>query len=285
MNNRYGVDPATPMSRRDLADLVRLFDPAEGRFIIGFPDEWVSRLRKHVEGWSDLDRKSAEEALRILRRMLMPSGLRYDDRKKWAENASLLKSRESIRGLIGPSGSPATVDALPDLMERIPPLPSDREALIERSVESYLAAIDPILRTSPKVLMIDRYFGLHDHRGGIGLRYKVLDSFLSAADRCNVRAFHLVVEPAKAYAAWDPSGEDYCAVLDALRSNFRRVEIVFSPRSDCGHARYFLGNYSGLQFDYGFDVDRSRRSSVKQDKNHVHWLTDGVLRQLHDEYG
>jgi hypothetical protein len=255
VSDRYGVDPVTPGSRRDLADLLRLFDPSEGRFVIGFPNDWGTRLRNHVEGWSDLGRKEAEEAMVRLRHVLLPTNQRYDDRRQWAENALVLQAREGARLLIGPSNSPATVKALPKLMEDIQPLPVAREALIDRSVTSYLAMVEPIFLTTPKVVMIDRWFALLDKRGYPGPRMKVLAEFVAQAERCGVEAFHLVVDPEKAFSESDRQGVRYREIISSLQGEVRHLKLSLDLHVDCGHARYLLGNYSGLQFDHGFDVD------------------------------
>lgn len=284
MNDRYGVDPQTPSSRRDLADLLRLFDPSEGRFVVEYPDDWCARLRHHVSAWSDLDRKRAEEAVTLLRRVLLPNMRRYDDQKRWAENASVLTAQERVRSLIGPAGSPANVVALPDLMEEAHPLPNAREALVPRDVRHYLEIAEPIFRTSRKVVVIDRFFHLLNKGGGLHRRHQVLDQFLTEADRCGVRAFHLVVDPVEVFSETDPKGVRYLDELNRIRSRLKGVALTFSPRTDCCHARYLLGNDSGLQFDHGFDVDDHLQRDSRQ-PNHVHWLTGDILRRLHQEYG
>jgi hypothetical protein len=286
MNDRYGVDPQTPSSRRDLADLLRLFDPSEGRFVVEYPDDWRDRLLQHVSAWSELDRKRAEEAVTRMRRVLLPNIRirRYDDQKRWAENASVLTAQEGVRSLIGPAGSPANVVALPDLMEEAQPLPNAREAFIPRDVEHYLQVAEPIFRTSHKIIVIDRFFHLHNKSGDLHPRYRVLEQFVTEAERCGVRAFHLVADPDKVFSETDPKGLRYQAELNHIQSKLKSIALTFSPRPDCCHARYLLGNHSGLQFDHGFDVDDHFRKEPRQ-RNHVHWLTDGILRRLHQEYG
>jgi len=283
VSDRYGVDPVTPGSRRDLADLVRLFDPSEGRFVIGFPNDWGTRLRSHVESWSDLGRKEAEEAIVRLRHVLLPTSQRYDDRRQWAENAVVLQAREGARFLIGPANSPATVKALPSLMEDVHPLPVAREALIDRSVKAYLALVEPIFLTTRKVVMIDRWFALLDERGLPGPRKKVLTEFVALAERCGVDAFHLVVDPGKAFSESDRQGVRYREIFSSIQAEVRHMKLSLDLHSDCGHARYLLGNFTGLQFDYGFDIEGQSHRVRKP--NHVHWLTDKVLAELLREYG
>jgi hypothetical protein len=285
MNDRYGVDPQTPSSRRDLADLLRLFDPSEGRFVVEYPDDWRDRLRQHVSAWSDLDRKRAEEAATLMRRVLLPNVRRYDDKKRWAENASVLTAQERVRSLIGPAGSPANVVALPDLMEAAHPLPNAREAYVPRDVGHYLEIAEPIFRTSLNIVVIDKFFQLHNDRGERLHRYKVLERFVTEAERFGrVRAFRLVVNKATVFPESDPNGQRYLDELKRLRSKLKRVELTLSSRTDCCHARYLLGNHSGLQFDHGFDVDDHFRREPRQ-PNHVHWLTDQIIGLLHRDYG
>ena len=113
----------------------------------------------------------------------------------------------------------------------------------------------------------------------------MLDQFLRKAEQCGVRAFHLAVDPGKAYAKWDEKGKSYHEELQALRAGLSRMEFKFSPRSDCGHARYLLGNYSGMQFDHGFDVEALNLEPKRRKLNHVHWLTEEVIGRLHQQYG
>jgi hypothetical protein len=284
-NSRYGVDPQTPSSRRDLADLLRLFDTSEGRFVVEYPNDWLVRLLQHVSAWSDLDRKRAEEAVTLMKRVLLPIGGRYDDQKRWAENASVLTAQDRVHSLIGPKGSPANVVALPDLMEVARPLPNTREAFIPRDVRHYLEVAEPIFRTSRKVVVIDKFFQLHHEHGYQLHRYKVLEQFLTEAERFGrVQAFHLVVDKATVFSKSDPKGHRYLDELNRLRSKLKNVELTLSSRTDCCHARYLLGNHSGLQFDHGFDVDDHFQREPRQ-PNHVHWLTDQILGHLHQEYG
>jgi hypothetical protein len=285
MSDRYGVDPSTPASRRDLADLLRLFDPSEGRFVVGFPQDWTERFRAHVGNGLDLDRKRGDEALGLMKRTLLPSTLRYDERRAWADNASILRAQDRVRLLIGPAGSPATVAALPELMEQPRPLPTARERLITRDVKSYLEMMEPLFRTSLKVVMIDRWFALRGADRRPDPRRNVLAHLLCEAERCGVRAFHLAVDPTKAFREFDPEGRQYAKDLDELRMPLRRMELKLEKRTDGSHARYLLGNHVGLQFDHGFDVDDHLTSRKSRKLNHIHWLTDEVLGRLHRDYG
>jgi len=112
------------------------------------------------------------------------------------------------------------------------------------------------------------------------------DPTLTEAERCGVRVFHLVVDSDKAYADRNQQGIRLHDALSGLSTGLSRMQFTFaSPRkSEYGHARYLLGNYSGLQFDHGFDVDDHLQQKSRQ-QNLVHWLTDDVLGQLHREYG
>lgn len=283
VSRQYGVDPATPSSPRDLADLLRLFDASEGRFVAEFPGDWCRRLRQHLSGGSELDVKRAEEAtVRLSRRLLPPqSRSRYDERFAWAENAHLLLRDARLDGLIGPSGSPPTVQSLPRLMEEVEPLPPAREALVPCTVAAYVDAVRPIIQTSRKVLMIDRYFALYRSEKRRRAEWDLLLHLLREADRAGrVAQFHLVHDFGETD---DPDGELHRQAKLELQHGLNNVKLNFERRDDC-HARYFLGNYSGLHFDHGFHLD-ARAGNVGQKLNHVHWLTDSVIGELHREYG
>ena len=44
---------------------------------------------------------------------------------------------------------------------------------------------------------------------------------------------------------------------------------------------YLLGNYTGLQFDHGFDIDTRPNG---RSKNHVHWMSESELAPLLDRF-
>jgi len=65
----------------------------------------------------------------------------------------------------------------------------------------------------------------------------------------------------------------------------RSVELSYEVLEDRDegdqHARYLLGNYTGLQFDHGFAIDFRRDG---KSKNHVHWMSESELAPLLDRF-
>ena len=291
MNDYYGVDPATPCDLRDLSDLCRLFRPSEGRFLMGYPDDWGRRLRDHMDQLSDFDRLVAiERFITDLQPAIVPSPprTRYDDRRGWSENAHSI--RDSVYKLIGPPGCSANVEAFRTLLEARDGFPDAREALVPRTVNAYVNAAKPLFLTTTKVVLVDPYFRLRTETGAPDTRRrKVLKAFLEAADSGKVRVFKLVVSASKACLG-DPSGDRYekdfaqlanDATGGRIECELEVIDSVSDRASVSQHARYLLGLQSGLQFDWGFDLDdRSPNKST----NHVHWLTKPVLDPLLDRY-
>ena len=296
MNDYYGVDPATPRDLRDLSDLCRLFRPSEGRFLMGYPHDWGRRLEEHMGQLSDLNRLRAVEVFRAMKHSIIPvpSRARYDDRRAWSENA--LSIRDLVSKLIGPPDCPATVEPLRKLLDVPDSFPESREARIPRTVAAYVQAAKPLFLTSPKVVLVDRFFGLNmvnkqtqrvvpDAR-----RREVLRAFLGEADAGRiVRVFRLAVSVSKACPG-DPTGAGYAEALGTLAYEVTRGRVSCelqdlddaSDDVDGGeHPRYLLGLHSGLHFDWGFDLDTRIKS---KSTNHVSWLTKSVLDPLLDRY-
>ena len=294
MNDYYGVDPTTPRDLRDLSDLCRLFKPSEGRFLMGYPDDWGHRLQEHMGQMSDLNRLRAIEGFRALQHSIIPvpSRARYDNRRGWPENAHSI--RDLVSKLIGPPDCPATVEPFRKLLDVPDSFPDAREARIPRTVAAYVNAVTPLFLTSPKVVLVDRFFGFNkvlkrtqevvqDRE-----RRRVLKAFLGEADAGRVvRVFKLVVSLSKA-SPGDPSGSKYEQELGALAYEVTRgritceLEDLDEVADEAGvndHPRYLLGLYSGLHFDWGFDLDTRPKST-----NHVSWLTKSLLDPLLDRY-
>jgi hypothetical protein len=258
---------------------------------MGYPDDWGRRLRDHMDQLSDFDRLVAiERFITDLQPAIVPSPprTRYDDRRGWSENAHSI--RDSVYKLIGPPGCSANVEAFRTLLEARDGFPDAREALVPRTVNAYVNAAKPLFLTTTKVVLVDPYFRLRTETGAPDTRRrKVLKAFLEAADSGKVRVFKLVVSASKACLG-DPSGDRYekdfaqlanDATGGRIECELEVIDSVSDRASVSQHARYLLGLQSGLQFDWGFDLDdRSPNKST----NHVHWLTKPVLDPLLDRY-
>lgn len=288
MNDCYGVDPTTPGSILDLGMLLKLFRPSEGRFIAEFPDEWGVHLQEHMAQFSDLQKAKAVEAFASkLRYSLLPSRAIYDPRRSWAENAN--KIRDEVVQLLGPEGGAATVESFLRLLAAPDAFPDVREQYIPMTIAGYEKAARPLLLTSSKVVLIDRYFKLR-YEGRIDRRQELLRSLLEIAARGRrVGCFKLVVDPEVAFvddhsgklfkddfkriAESAGAGKIICEVL-LLDSDHEKRRIDMQSRVS-GHGRYLLGMRSGMQFDSGFDLQ-------KGETTHVHWLSESgdVLKPL-----
>lgn len=288
-NARYGVDPATPRDRRDLCDLVRLFGPSEGRFIVEYPLHlWREAFLSHAKSLSDDQFHLAVGVVERLSHALLAENqaTQWAPTRSWAENAAPLKSRLGWMDLLGPPGSPATVKVFQRLLDEPQPLPPSRGALIPMTARAYANAARPLLMTSPKVILVDKFF--HPDNDW-DLRRRILVELLRTAQTgAKVRYFEV-------RNGLQGAALSRCKVeLDACNHDAgttSRVEISVLPivgtdASGAGitrHARYLLGNHSGLRFDHGFVESRSSRD--KPGLNDVHWLDAPVWTALWAHYG
>lgn len=290
MNDRYGVDPSTPQTVRDLADLLRLFGMTEGRFIVDFPWGWTAKVREHMRSISDL--AHAEFVERWLSRgggAVLPCSERFAANISWAENARLI--RDKVCALVGPPGSPPTVKSLEALLLSPDALPDARGSHIHRTPSAYVSAAEPLLQTCPKLALVDRYFRLwtidsgngNTKRSGFSLAFEAL--LKAAADYGRVSVFKLWVAEREARMGYTTCIEEFERGLEFIQERVGAMKISveydfldFDNALD-SHARYLLGNHGGLQFDWGFDVDRGPGKT-----QHVKWIERSVFTKLANRF-
>lgn len=286
MNDVYGIDPAAPADYRDFAQLMRVFDVDQGRFIADYPGGgWFARLRQHLGELATLDQMKAIELwLKVGRSALVPIQEKFNPARSWPENATHLQGQ--VKALLGGVGCPATLTPLVEHLVDPAGFPDASGAHVQRTPDAYVKAALPLLQTSPKVVLVDPYFKLryYDERAGVfrpAMRFrKSLEALLREAVRWRrVEVFKLAVSPREALAD-DPDGAVFADQLsdlaDAVGADAIELEIQsLDPNvATDRHPRYLLGMERGLHFDWGFDIEDAKST------NHVRWIGKSALQPL-----
>ena len=286
MNDVYGIDPAAPADFRDFAQLMRVFDVDQGRFIADYPGGgWFSRLRQHLGELATLDQMKAIELwLKVGRSALVPIQEKFNPARSWPENATHLQGQ--VKALLGSVGCPATLTPLVEHLVDPAGFPDASGAHVQRTPDAYVKAACPLLQTSPKVVLVDPYFKLryYDERAGVfrpAMRFrKSLEALLREAVRWRrVEVFKLAVSPREALAD-DPEGTVFDNQLSDLAHmvGAGAIELEIQPLDPSvatdRHPRYLLGMERGLHFDWGFDIEDAKST------NHVRWIGKSALQPL-----
>ena len=113
MNELYGVDPAAPSDSEELNQLLDQFGPAQGRFILDVPGDWLGHARSVLTGLPPLARLRALETLTRSRRAVIRSdaGLARVE-KTWLESSVSLAGR--VDGMIGRRHCPPVPTRMPE---------------------------------------------------------------------------------------------------------------------------------------------------------------------------
>lgn len=289
MNDLYGIDPRAPTSSRDIADLMRQFEPGDGRFIVDFPRNWACHLLHHAEGLSDLQAMAvAEQWMPGNRHFLVPPPIDLTDGTDWAQSAIHMK--EKVAKLIGVTGCAPPLWSLESVLLDRDGFPDARGDHIPRTPQAYAAIARPLLQTSPKIVLVDQFFKLSywDTQQGRFKRAKRQRDSLKAllTEACKLRRVEIfrIEVSSKAALLNDPAGEQFSADLeqlfeecDASHINYGWDQLDEDPSSE-QHPRYLLGQNAGLHFDWGFDTGNSGS------KNHVHWMGVKELYPLLEKF-
>lgn len=285
MNDLYGIDPGAPSNFRDFAQLMRVFESGQGRFIADFPMQWFSEIYAHMKSLTDLQHKQAFELwMRIGRNAVLPIKARFNPSLSWAENSVVL--RDQVFKLIGATGCPAILEPLESALMDPNGFPDARGGHIPRTAEAYALAARPLLQTSPKIVLVDPYFRLRrfDERTRNFKRSdrhcKSLSALLIEATRWKrVEIFKLMISESEALAG-DPEGDVFVAHLTRIASECGagsiglEWDVLDDQISIDRHPRYLLGMSSGLHFDWGFDTGDVNST------NHIEWMGKSVLGPL-----
>ena len=285
MNDLYGIDPDAPANARDLADLLRLFRSGEGRFIAACPDNWLSAIARSGR-WTDSQKHLVMAFSEQIKRVLIPLNRHEVTTPVWSENVPRLQS-SGVQSLLGACGCNAPIVPLHVALEDPNAFADARGGQIPRQIADYVRAVQPLFKLSTKVVLVDPFFGLwratklrdvvpdHDRRNVLAELLKC------AAQSGRVACFNIFLS--KDALPDDPDGKRFMKVFERIANDAGAGHIELSHKALAGnqHARYLLGNYTGLQFDHGFDIDTRPNG---RSKNHVHWMSESELAPLLDRF-
>ena len=288
MNEIYALEPSVELDCRGLRFLLDKFGFAEGRFLAELPSNWKRELLGRFDG---LERVRATELLS--RKVFVPIDFRYNHSIPWRSNAerALMESRPRLSAaIVSGSNQPGFLSADSLLDDPAAALPDSRGAHIERTAESYLRAIEPLLKTSSEIFLVDRFFTCWNGSYEKHRQTKFLVGLLKLASKHRVcERVELINGRAQCLVGRDESSwQDFLTDV-RLKSAVTSLSLVYSfvedwlregnpseeTSGDSFHPRYIFSKFAGLQFDWGFDVDN--RSGQK---NHVHWLSQAELEPL-----
>lgn len=286
MNDLYGVDPSAPSDFRDFAQLMRVFDTGEGRFIADYPLGWFHDVRAHMNSLTDIQQMQALELwLKIGRNAVIPTVARFMPARSWPENATALVGE--VKKLIGARGCPANLQPLEQALMDPDGFPDARGGHIPRTGRAYAQAARPLLQTSPKVVLVDPYFALRflhqptNQTRKSNRHWNSLSALLKEALKWKrVETFKLMVSAEKALIH-DEEGDSFSSDIEALMEEVGAIgsidmewDLLDKSIPTERHPRYLLGMASGLHFDWGFDTDDEETT------NHVHWMGRSELTPL-----
>lgn len=285
MNDLYGIDPDAPANARDLADLLRLFRSGEGRFIAACPDNWPAVIAKS-DRWTDSQRHRVIAFSEQIKRVIFPLNACEAPAPTWSQNVMHMRS-SGVKSLLGVDGCTAPIVPLHAALESPDAFSDARGDHIPRQIAEYVRAVQPLFKLSTKVVLVDPFFGLWRKTG---LRDVVADhdrrNVLAALLKCaaqfgRVACFNIFLS--KDALPDDPDGKRFMKDFERIAKDAGAGHIELSHRALTGnqHARYLLGNYTGLQFDHGFDIDTRPNG---RSKNHVHWMSESELAPLLDRF-
>lgn len=291
MNDIYGIDPDAPSSKRDLAELLRLFRSGEERFIAAYPNNWPSAIGASSR-WSDSQKHLATVFAEQIKRVLIPVRPRGVLGATWAENARHLQSC-GVGSLLGVDGCAAPIVPLQDALEdlNLNAFPDARGGHVSRQVNDYIRTAEPLFRLSTKVALVDPFFGLwRKTKNGDVIpdhpRRQVLTALLKcAAHFGRVACFKVILSKVALPDDHEGASFEKEFLKIAIGAGARDVDLSYAVLEEIyevdQHARYLLGNHHGLQFDHGFATD-SR--GIGKSKNHVHWMSESELAPLLDRF-
>lgn len=284
MNEVFGIDPNSQLELKELQALLNTFGMRYGRFIGAYPAaDWINILRKNIKV-TGFDQARLTSILEKAKDGIIPIKNQYRISKsyphEWLENTVNLKIQKSaFDQIFSNEENQYKLPLIDDLLfdEKYDPTLSIGDH-IPATAKAYCDAIAPLLLKSTEVHLADQYFELWNRSGRDQRKWEVLRSIFQQAqqsDRCEKICLHLCV------TSVTPQLE--VKLVEYLRdikeeSGFKELSVSYRIHKEMSHGRYIFSIKGGLQFDYGFEVNR------RYQKNHVHWLSKHELDPLFDTY-
>lgn len=159
---RVVVSPSFPIEWRDVDDFLGEFGPYNGRYVPRYPNNWIERLRHHLDEIDSqrLPPRARAALFERLRREIMlcttPVAWPWDDTKSWESNVQDSVSGSSYAMVVGDALDPSPYQNWASVVGEIKRSRS-RTWSFHGLVSEYVSRCTPLLVNSPAAYMVDRY--------------------------------------------------------------------------------------------------------------------------------
>ena len=292
MNELFAADPAVFSSSNELKHFLTSFGPYSGRYLVNYPFDWGSLVKKQLEGLGDIE---AEKVKTLLRRadadMTLISGhkLSWQPQRNWLENAEpLLKKTSAISasldGLVAKQIKPPSIHIL-DTLE-LPPTSGER---IAGKAGEYARVARSLLLLSPEIAIIDPYLNplKSDYRSVLKALFELAANGKSQKITLWTRAEKVFGTLNKLTIKSDIEDRLRELAFQARFKTGREIEMILvedESRQTKMHGRYLLSIKGGVRLDQGFQqLPEGRKVEVGPvDKSIHNHLLDIYFDGKHD---
>lgn len=159
----YAVEPAAIAESWDTFHyLIEKFGFEQGRLIAKFPKTWKEMVYDAARHLPDgINKKRIEERLRkVDAGFFVSSGRPYNPQRGWIDNAVAEHRRHPFRAIIARDDGPNDdgVVYCSNVADDHPLMAVALDARIERTAAELAKAVEPLLRWSKDIVLVDRYF-------------------------------------------------------------------------------------------------------------------------------
>lgn len=285
---RVVVSPSFPIEWRDVDDFLGEFGPFNGRYVPRYPNDWLEKLRHHLD---DIDLQKLPPRARAalferLRREIMlctiPVGWSWDDSKSWERNVeeALSGSRGSI--VVGDALDPSPYKNWSHEVGNIKRTRS-RTWHFRGLVSDYVSLCLPLLVNSPAAYLVDPYFD------PLSEKFEhLLVSLFDAIKGSKCYRLGIIARQSACGNNGKKDAEKIRLETSEIENSLKRIYghripkdrslvlyLVHESKKDeqglTMHDRFFLTNHGAISFGYGFEVanqNQSMRNAFVVDKNH-----------------
>jgi len=163
MNNIHSSEPTLFENSSDIRLLLNYFGHFTGRYLNTYPRNWLELLKSHINDLQEsgkLNDNQKKKALEYINGAMkegafVAKNFHYSENNTWIQNAKNILS-DDIESIIVHRGSPEANDIkIVDFDDFEPEISCDER--IRAIKEEYLRVCQPILRSSPEIILIDPY--------------------------------------------------------------------------------------------------------------------------------
>jgi len=261
----YAVEPkAIGSSWQNFRYLIEKFGFDRGRLISQFPKVWFKEVYKASADLKPMERKRIEESLNSAKQSkFLRSGRPYDPALGgWVANALAQQGVAPFHAIIAQDnvgGDPCIIVA-EDAHELDPLMVSPHTWEVQRTGTALANAMGPLLRSSRRLLFIDRYFNVREERYKQTLRACLAHAYLSGikGTRCEVHFCDHESRPPIEVLERDAPGWLKGVIPDGMSV----VLYAWKEKPGGGdfHARYLLTDVGGVGVEAGFSAEGAHQS-------------------------